>query len=534
MLLLRRAPWRAPLFMAASAVVASAAPLPAQPAPASAASGVSLPDVTLRDQVRAWRHAHEAEILGELTALLAIPNLASDSGHVARNAAALVAMLERRGVRARLLETPGSPPAVLGELVTPGATRTLVLYAHYDGQPVDASQWATAPWQPTLRDAPLASGGRVIPLPAAGDTVSGASRLYARSASDDKAPIVAMLAALDALRAAGAAPSVNLKLLFEGEEEAGSPHLRELLTRHAEALRGDLWLFADGPAHPSGRLQVVFGVRGVTGVEMTTYGPARALHSGHYGNWAPNPVAELATILAGMRDLDGRILVRGFYDDVAPITAAERRALAAVPRVDTTLRRSLALGATEAGNASLAERIMLPAMNLRGIRGGAVGAQAANAIPTEATASIDFRLVPHQTPEHVRELVEAHLRRQGWTVVHEAPDAATRLAHPRIVRLDWEAGYPSVRTPLDLPASRAVVKLVGEATGEPPVVLPTMGGSLPTYVFEDVLHAPLIVLPTVNADNNQHAANENLRLQNLWDGIDVFALLMARLGAEWR
>lgn len=496
------------------------------------AQGVS-PDA-LRQQIRAYTTRHDTAIVRELRDFVAIPNVASDSANIRRNAERLRAMLAARGIAARILESPGGgSPAVYGELASPGATRTVVFYAHYDGQPVDASQWATPPWDPVLRDKPLESGGRVIALPPTAGAVQGEWRLYGRSSSDDKAPIVAMLTAIDALRAAGVRPSVNLKLFFEGEEEAGSGHLEGILERNAALLEADAWLFGDGPVHQSRRQQVVFGVRGVTGVELTVYGPSHALHSGHYGNWAPNPVTMLANLIASMRNDDGRILISHFYDDVVPISAAERRALAEIPAVDSAMRAETQLGATEADDAPLVERIMLPALNLRGIKGGAVGATAANAVPTEATASIDFRLVPRQTPEHVRELVEAHLRARGYTIVDHTPTPAERMAHRRIVKATWESGYAPTRVAMDSPLARAVLRATREAAGGPVVALPTLGGSLPMYTFEKILHVPLIVLPIVNHDNNQHASNENVRLQNVFDGIGVYAGVLARLGDYW-
>jgi acetylornithine deacetylase/succinyl-diaminopimelate desuccinylase-like protein len=488
----------------------------------------------LRDGVHAYARAHDVEIVSELRDFSAIPNLATDATNIGRNAGRLIAMMTARGITSRLLESPsGGPPAVYGELRTPGATKTVVFYAHYDGQPVDTTQWATPPWQPVLRDKPLDAGGQVIAFPSAAGSIQPEWRLYARSAGDDKAPIVAMLAALDALRATHVAPSVNLKFFFEGEEEAGSGHLKELLERNVSLLQADAWLFCDGPVHQSRRQQIVFGVRGVTGAELTVYGPSHGLHSGHYGNWAPNPVTLLANLVASMRNDDGRILIKNFYDDVAPITPAERRALAAIPPIDSAMRAEVQLGASEAKNASLVERIMLPALNLRGIRGGGVGATASNTIPTDATASIDFRLVPRQTPEHIKRLVEAHARAHGYFVVDHTPAPAERMAHDRIVKITWEAGYPATRVSMDSPLSRAVIRSTEDALGTPIVALPTLGGSLPMYTFESVLHAPLIVLPIVNHDNNQHAANENLRMKNLFDGIDVYAGVMARIGEYW-
>ena len=488
---------------------------------------------SVRQAVRTYHQAHNARILRELVDLLAIPNVARDSANIRRNAAALVAMLERRGVTARILEGPGSPPAVFGELRTPGATRTVMFYAHYDGQPVDTPTWASPPWRPVLRDAPLDAGGREIPIPTGARAELGDEwRLYARSASDDKSPIVAMLAALDALRSAGIRPSVNLKFFFEGGEEAGSPRLDAMLARHRDALRADVWLFCDGPVHQSRAQQVVFGVRGVIGADLTVYGPDRALHSGHYGNWAPNPGSLLVSLLASMRDADGRILIEGFGNDVRPMSDAERAAIAAVPSSDEALRDELALGATEAGGAPLLERIMMPALNIQGLRMGGVGPDATNTIHTTAQAALGFRLVPDQTPERVRELVERHVRAQGYHIVREEPSDSVRRAHPRVARLTWSDGYPGLRTDMTLPVSQAILRTVSEAVGRPVIAVPMLGGSLPLSTFETTLRAPLIIVPIVNHDNAQHASNENLRLKNLWDGIEVYGAIMARLAWE--
>ena len=489
-----------------------------------------------RAAARSYREHNEAAILGEFTTLLAVPNLASDSIDIRRNAELLIRMLDARGFRnARLLTVPGGPPAVYGELPSPGASRTLVLYAHYDGQPLDPKQWASPPWTPVLRDRPLNEGGKDIALPAPGSgaRVDPEARLYARSAGDDKASIIAMLAAIDAMRDQHLEQSVNLKVFFEGEEEAGSGHLRQILERYAPTLSGDAWLFCDGPVHPSGRAELVFGERGVTGLELTIYGPTRALHSGHYGNWAPNPAALIANLIASMRDDDGHIKIAGYYDDVRPISAAERKAIAALPPYDETLRHALGLARTEANNANLAERTMLPALNVRGIRVGGVRETGSNTIATEAYASFDLRLVPSQTPERVQRLVEEHIRRRGYFIVHDSATLAVRLAHPKVARVEWESGYPPQRAPLDGPFGRAVLATLNDGAPEPLLALPTSGGSGPAYLFEQILHVPMISLPIANYDDNQHAANENLRVQNLWDGIETYAALLTGIGERW-
>lgn len=456
------------------------------------------------DAARKHHRANQQQILAELTDFLAIPNVASDTPNIEKNAAAIVEMFAKRGIVAKLLRVEGAPPLVIADVPRKGATRTIAFYAHYDGQPVDPAQWASAPWKPEIRD----------------------GHVYARSASDDKSPIVAMLAALDALRASKLAPSVNLKFVFEGEEEAGSPHLDQYLDRFANELSPDAWILCDGPVHQSRKALLYFGARGVTGAEMTVYGPMRALHSGHYGNWAPNPVVMLTHLIASMRDEDGRILIEGYYDDVAPVSERERAALAKAPAFDDEIRRELALGRTEGGG-TLNEEILKPALNIRGVAGGHVGSRASNSIPIEAHASFDLRLVPAQSPERAQALVERHIVKQGFHIVRETPGAEIRRAHPRVAKLVWGHGYPAARTSMDSAISKKVIEVATIAAGSEPVLLPSLGGSIPMYLFQRGGKVPVIGVPIVNHDNNQHAANENLRLENLWQGIELFAALFA-------
>ena len=494
---------------------------------------------TLKEQLAKYRAGHEREIVSELIELAKIPNHATDRENILRNAARLESMLEARGISHRRLELeaePGQeppPPAILGELAFPGAERTVVFYSHYDGQPVDETRWASRPFEPVLLSGSLEEGGQPVDLREVSPPFDPEWRIYARAISDDRAPIVAMLHALDALQESGLEPSINLKFFFEGEEEYGSPNLERMLREHRELLAADLWVFCDGPVHPSRRQQVVFGVRGVMGLQITAYGPTGPLHSGHYGNWAPNPAAVLSHVVASMRDVDGRITIEGFYDDVLTLSQADRQALLSVPNFDEELRYQYGLAVTEADGASLAERILLPALNVDGLQSAQVGEASRNAVPSEARAAIDFRLVPDQTPERVRGLVEDHLKQLGYTVIHQPPTLEQRRETPRLLFLEWGDGYPSLRTRIDSAEAQAVLRVVDEFLGQPVIRMPILGGSLPLYLFEEVLETPLIVLPTVNHDNNQHAPNENLRLQNLWDGVELFGFLMIRLGEGW-
>jgi len=352
------------------------------------------------EAAKTWRQAHENPILSEFMTLLALPNLARDTEGIRKNAAAVRALMEKRGVKTQLLEVSGAPPVVYGEIPAANATRTVTFYAHYDGQPLDPKEWATPPWEPVLRD----------------------GRIYARSASDDKAPIIAMAAALDALAAAKIPIRQNVKFVFEGEEEAGSPHLSQILEKYKDLLKSDVWLICDGPVHQSRRQQIVFGARGIAELAITVYGPSHELHSGHYGNWAPNPAMAMARLLASMKDDDGKVLIEHFYDGIAPLSEIEKRAVAEAPEVDRDLMRELALGRTEGGGKKLVELINLPSLNVRGMASARVGDKASNVVPATATATIDMRLVKGIDPKTAFARLRAHIEKQGYHIVDKDPE----------------------------------------------------------------------------------------------------------------
>jgi acetylornithine deacetylase/succinyl-diaminopimelate desuccinylase-like protein len=466
----------------------------------------------------------------ELTEFLAIPNVASDTENIQKNAAHLVEMLEARGIETHLLPISGRGPVVFGKLNVPDAKRTVIFYAHYDGQPVDPAAWTDGkPFEPVLRSDTLEAGGKRIPVP---DKHPGSYndnwRIYARSSSDDKSPIVALLAAIDALRAQRIPLGVNLKVIFEGEEEAGSPNLQRTLELHKNLLGGDLLITADGPVHQSGRPLVFFGNRGDIGMDITVYGPVRALHSGHYGNWAPNPAMELSRLLASMKDENGRVLIDGYYDDVVPLTQIEREALALMPDNDAELEHELGITKPENSGKKLVELINEPSLNIRGLRSAYVGEQAQNVVPEKAEASIDARLVKGEDPQKKFEQIVGFIQKQGFYVIDHEPTMEERRAHARIAKIVNEGGYRASRTAMDLPVSKALAKLVQDATGGNAVIAPTLGGSVPMYIFED-LGLPWIGVPIANYDNHQHSSDENLRLGQFWRGIEEYGAILADL-----
>ena len=463
---------------------------------------------------------HERAIVEEFTHFLSLPNVTSDSDGIARNAAALSEMMRARGITPRLLSVPGSNPIVFGEVRTPGAATTTVFYAHYDGQPVEPKEWVSSPFSPVIRAYAPDHRGPVITLPPQGQALDPEARIYARSASDDKGTIIAMLAALDAIRAAGLSLRSNIKFVFDGEEEMGSPNLERIVAANKDLLAGDVWLICDGSQYPGNLPLLTFGARGFVGVDITVYGARRELHSGNFGNWAPNPALALARLLASLKDDNGRVLVKGFYDGIVPLTAPEQRALRDVPPTERELTNELWLGSTEGAPATLNERLALPSLNIKGL-----ASARGNIIPSTAAASIDIRLVKGMDHRQTFRRLTDHVRQQGFFVVETEPDANIRRAHPRVARVTLTGGNNAIRTPMALPVAQAVIRAVESVRG-PVLKLPTMGGSLPLEVIERTLGAPMINVHMSNPDNNNHSFDENLRLQNLWDGIEQATALL--------
>ncbi|HVL68868.1 MAG TPA: M20/M25/M40 family metallo-hydrolase [Vicinamibacterales bacterium] len=497
----------APLCLA----VSLAAALHAQPAP-------------WVPKVRAWIDANQQPVVRELVELLSIPNVAADRANIRRNAGHLAAMLQKRGFTSELLETEGNP-LVYGELRVPGATRTLLIYSHYDGQPVDPKNWKQAdPFTPVVK---AGKDGAEVPDALGRTRFDPEWRIYARSASDDKSPIVMLVAALDALKAAGTAPSSNIRVILDGEEEAGSPNLVPAIARYRDRLAADLMVILDGPQHSSGRPTIAYGARGIARVDITVFGPRAGVHSGNYGNWIPNPAQRLALLLASMKDETGRVLVKGWYDGIDPLTPEEQKMAAAVPDDAEAMLRAFGVARPETAFPRLQEALQYPTLNVRGLASAFVGAGARTIIPDSATAAIDIRLVKETPAESMLAKIRAHVVGQGYHVVEGAPDDDARAKHAKIARLQtFGDGTNAFRTsPLD-PQARALAASLRGALGVEPVHLRTLGGTVPIAPFIEALGFPAVLVPTVNFDNNQHEENENLRIANLFDGILTVAAIL--------
>ena len=427
---------------------------------------------------------------------------------------------------------PKTPPAVYGEILVPGATRTLVLYTHYDGVPVTPANWkSTGPFQPVIYDGPFEQGAKKVSEKSFVGCISPEWRVYGRASSDNKAGVISVLHALDALSVAKEPLTSNVKLFFDSEEESGSIHLGEMIDRKPELFKtADAWIVFDGPAHHTGKRMLVYGFRGGVTVNLTVYGPKKALHSGLYGNWAPNPALMLATLLASMKDERNHVLIDDFYAGMKPLGKLERPALAALPKDDQEQMERLGFARSETPGMTWDESLTLPSLNIRGMKSAEVGAEATHVIPADAFATFDLRVVKGIERRAQVERFIRHVQKQGYWVLDRDPTDGERLKYPRIAKITSTRGNNAITTPLDLPLSRQIEYVLESSAPEGLIKMPLLGGSLPLFVVDEKFSTPIYVVPVGNADNHQHAEDENLRLGNLWDGIKSVAAILTMTG----
>lgn len=471
--------------------------------------------------LQSLRRQRSLVILDELAAWLRVPNDVEDSAAIRANADHLREMLARRGIRSELWPTASGRPYVYGELCRPGVSETLLIYSHYDGVPAGEG-WHSPPYEPRLRTGGADSG--FVHWPASAAAIDPNWRLYARSAADSKNAIVAVLSALDVLRAAGMAPAMNLKFLFDGEEERESPGLAGIIDQYGARLDADLVVSASGELHQSGLPTVAFGVRGIVQARLTLHAAAHDAHSGHFGGFAPNAAVQLAHLIGTLVDSDGRVRLPGYGKDAAPLDAASLAAIAAVPPIEHEVAQRL--GMRELPRDSLQMLINQPTFNLRGLAAGGVGTGARNVVPGSAVAEFDLRLVEGMAPDAVFAQLRDAVAALGYAMVTAAPTAAMLRQCGPVVQLDCLAGFPATRTPLDHPAGRRIVARLRTLLGQELVLEPSEGGSLAFHHFARA-GLSVITMPISNDDCNQHSHDENLLLSTLYRGVDQWLAILA-------
>jgi acetylornithine deacetylase/succinyl-diaminopimelate desuccinylase-like protein len=440
------------------------------------------------------------------------------TAEIRKNADWAVEVFKRHGFKAQQLED-GETPMVFAEW--PGASprkKTVLFYAHMDGQGVDPKEWSQPdPFQPTLRQPKAGGGWEILPMERLADA-NPDWRIFARSAADDKAPIMMLLAAMDAMKAAGKTQQINVKVILDSHEEGGPPTLNDVVARNLALLKADAVVMLDGPLHSSNKPTIAFGHRSGAGFTLTVFGARSEVHSGHFGNFAPNPALMLAQLIAKFKDEDGKVLIPGFYDGVN-FDPEMKKALAAVPDDEAAIRARLGIAWNEKVGDNYQESLNYPSLTIVAMKSADVNNRR-TIIPDTAVAMFDARTVPETPGERQVALVKKFVESQGYHLVDGKPTEEERRTYPRLAAIDGRGGSGrALQTPLDSPAGKWARTALFDAFGEEPVRIPKMGGSIPTSPFADGLKAPVILVPLVNIDNNQHAADENMRIGHYFNGV---------------
>jgi acetylornithine deacetylase/succinyl-diaminopimelate desuccinylase-like protein len=460
----------------------------------------------------------------EFLELLSLPNDSINPADIQKNAAWLEAAFQKRGFRTRTLENKGRPLVFAESSGNRPGHKTVLFYMHFDGQPVIPSQWAQKnPWQPVVkRRAPDGTWTEVDKTELMRPDFDPELRVFARSSSDDKGPIGMFLAVFDLLRSRKLEAKVNVKVLLDSEEEVNSPGIAAVVAANTTLLAADAVVIHDGPLHPSGRPTAVFGNRGIVTATLTVFGPRNPLHSGHYGNYVPNPAQRLAALLASMKDNDGRVTIPGYYAR-SVLTDADRKVLAEAPDDETAMKKRLGIATQEKVGGSYQEALQYPSLNVRGLASAGVGEKSANIVPHQAVAELDIRTTVEADSDYLLDLLKKHVEKQGYHLVDGDPTDDDRAHFPKLARLRTGLAAKGVRQPIDSTiggwVGKALEGAYGGSADMKPVRIRVMGGTVPTYEIVTPLHAPFVIVPLVNSDNNQHAFNENLRMGNYIGGM---------------
>ena len=465
--------------------------------------------------------------LGILKELLAIPNDANFPEDIEKNVVWVEESMHDLGFKTKRLETETVPLLLADYGMSNPDNKTVLFYFHIDGQPVDPQFWfQDDPYKAILKKEVEGEGWIDIDWShLEGDIINPEWRIFARSASDDKSPFIMFLTALKEQKDKGINPDYNLKVILDFEEEKGSPRLAGAVKDHKKDLQSDMLLIFDGPKHISNQPTITYGARGITTITIKVFGPTFPLHSGHYGNYAPNPALRLSKLLSSMNDDEGRVIIPGFYDGIS-FDEKTKKILADVPDNENEFRVKLGIGTTDKVGNNYQESIQYPSLNIRGLGSGWIGSEARTIVPATATAEIDIRLVVESPPQRQIDLVKKHIVDQGYYVLDRKPTSKERFEHPKICQFINNRAYTAFRTEMDSDLGIWAYESIKNEFQKEPIRVRTLGGSVPISPFIQTLDVPAVIIPLVNSDNNQHSPNENLRVGNYFDGVKTFFALL--------
>jgi len=459
-----------------------------------------------------------AATLADHREFVSLRNVATDKADMLKNVDWVKPRFEALGFDVDLLAS-STLPIFLAERKVESATKTVLFYFHLDGQAVNPEKWEQEdPFVPVLKEQSADGGFKPISWDYIKGDINPDWRVFGRAAADDKAPIMMMLTALKLLQKQQKDPSFDIKIILDLQEEAGSEAFLSTLKQYQNRYAADYMVIMDGPAHPSNRPTLTFGCRGIASCSITTYGAKLPQHSGHYGNYAPNPVFGLSHLLASMKDKSGRVLIDGYYDGIT-ISPQVEATLRAVPDNEEEIQEGLKINNSDAVADSYQKALQYPSLNVRHIETPCKGPGLKTIIPEEITAHLDVRLVAETDGKAQLAKIRQHIAQQGFLVLDRKPTDEERKSNDKIVTFIANAGVNAFRTPLDDPFGIQLRQALEESFGQAPVSIRTMGGTVPIIPAVNTLQIPAIIVPMVNMDNNQHNPNENIRIGNIADGI---------------
>ncbi|MEX0289028.1 MAG: M20/M25/M40 family metallo-hydrolase [Flavobacteriaceae bacterium] len=458
------------------------------------------------------------DALSNLTTFLRLPNNGNFPDQVQENLEYCDSIFRLLNFKTQVLETPGAP-LLFAEKLSSKKDKTILFYLQIDGQPVDTLEWDQAdPFDPVIKS--KAADGQWKKIPQEGETIKfdPEFRIFARSASDSKGPAMAFISALQILKAQGLHPQFNIKVIMDFQEELGSPHLPEAVKNHKKLLVADYLLIMDGTRHLSNWPTITYGARGIATASLRIFGPKTPLHSGQYGNFAPNPIFEASKLIGSLKDASGRVTLPGFYDGIK-LSEKEKTALNSLPENEDSLKLRLGISKADRVGASYQEALQYPTLNIRGLRSAWVGKEVRTVIPDEMLIEFDLRLVPESDGERLIGLLRKHIVNQGYHLVDSIPTEKERQDFPKLANFKYRLGSLPFRTNMDSELGRYLNKAMEKVFGKRVVNMRSTGGSQPVAPFVHSLGVPAVSIRIPNPDNSIHAPNENLRFGNYLEGI---------------
>ena len=467
-----------------------------------------------------WIQQNLKQILITHKTFSSIPNVASNYEDMYRNVDWVDVAFKELGFQVDLLESSTLPVFLAQKTIDPNL-KTILFYFHLDGQAVNPENWDQEdPFDPVLKKYNEQKEWEMIPWKSIQGEIDPEWRVFGRAAADDKGPIIMMLSALKFLKEQQEDPKFNVKILLDLQEEAGSDGFLSTLEQYKDQYAADYMIIMDGPAHPSNKPTLTFGCRGIAQFDLTVYGAKLPQHSGHYGNYSPNPIFILSELLAGMKGGDGRVKIEGYYDEV-PMDKQVKELLSRVPDDENEILNGLGIAQADNVGNTYQEALQYPSLNIRHIETSWKGPGLKTVIPEYVTAHFDVRLVSETDGADQLEKIKNHIADQGFLILDREPNDEERGQYSKIARFRGDEGVNAFRTELNSEIGIKLRKVLTNAFGEEPVSIRTMGGTVPIIPAVNTLKIPAIIVPMVNMDNNQHNPNENLRIGNMIDGIKI-------------